>query len=94
MPVQKDQPPQIQINTIDEMSRGRYSNAMLVGHGPEEFIMDWLLHSPNGPHLVSRLIVTPGHMKRILNALQENIEKYEQTYGEIKVAESPTIIMQ
>jgi hypothetical protein len=94
MPVQKDQPPQIQINTIDEMSRGRYSNAMLVGHGPEEFIMDWLLHSPNGPHLVSRLIVTPGHMKRILNALQENVDKYEQTYGEIKVAESPTIIMQ
>jgi hypothetical protein len=67
---------------------------MLVGHGPEEFIMDWLLHSPNGPHLVSRLIVTPGHMKRILNALQENVDKYEQTYGEIKVAESPTIIMQ
>jgi len=94
MPVQKDQPPQIQINTIDEMSRGRYSNAMLVGHGPEEFIMDWLLHSPNGPHLVSRLIVTPGHMKRILNALQENVDKYEQTYGEIKVAESPIIIVQ
>ncbi|MEN6319296.1 MAG: DUF3467 domain-containing protein [Syntrophaceae bacterium] len=94
MPVNKDEPQAIQINTGDDMSRGRYSNSIIIGHGPEEFIMDWLLHSPNGAHLVSRLIVTPGHMKRIVKALQDNIDKYEKTFGPIRVAESPTIKMQ
>jgi hypothetical protein len=93
MTVKKDEPKAIQINTSDDMSRGRYSNSMIVGHGPEEFIMDWLLHSPNGAHLVSRLIVTPGNMKRFVKALQDNIDKYENTFGPIKVAEPPTVMM-
>jgi hypothetical protein len=84
----KEQNP-IQINTADETSKGHYSNMMLVAHGPEEFIIDWLLNSPNGAHLVSRVIVTPGHMKRICNALQENVRLYEQTFGEIKVNDPP-----
>ncbi|MBA4389780.1 MAG: DUF3467 domain-containing protein [Syntrophus sp. (in: bacteria)] len=84
----------MQISTSDELSRGRYSNTMLVAHGPEEFILDWLLNSPNGTHLVSRVIVTPGHMKRISNALQENIRLYEQTFGEIKVNEPPPQMLQ
>lgn len=70
----------VQINVSDEISRGRYSNSMLVSHGPEEFIIDWLLQSPNGVHLVSRIIVSPAHMKRIVSALQENIDKYEESF--------------
>ena len=89
-----NQPQQLQINTVDEISRGRYSNTMLVAHGPEEFIMDWLLHSPNGPHLVSRIVVTPGHMKRIVMALQDNLRKYEDSFGEITMAETPTTMVQ
>jgi hypothetical protein len=73
----------VQITTGDKVSRGHYSNSMLVSHGPEEFILDWFLQSPNGVHLVSRIIVTPGHMKRIVAALQDNINKYEQTCGPI-----------
>ena len=75
----------IQINTGDELSRGRFSNNMLVAHGPEDFIIDWLLQAPNGAHLVSRIIVTPGHVKRIITALQENLDKYEEAFGEIRV---------
>jgi hypothetical protein len=89
MATQTNDPQQVPINTNDEMSRGRYSNAMLVTHGAEEFIVDWFLQSPNGPHLVSRIVVTPGHMKRIVTALQENLERYEEAFGEIKVVEPP-----
>ena len=78
---------QIQVKTADEMSRGRYSNSMFVAHGPEEFIIDWLLNSPTGAHLVSRIIVTPGHVRRIINALSENLKKYEEKFGEIKLIE-------
>jgi hypothetical protein len=84
----------VQINTSDEISRGRYSNSMLVAHGAEEFIMDWLLQSPNGPHLVSRIIVTPGHMKRIVKALQENLQKYEDSFGRISMAEPTGTMVQ
>jgi hypothetical protein len=81
-PLKNEQHP-IQINTSDETSKGRYSNTMLVAHGPDEFIIDWVLNSPNGAHLVSRVIVTPGHMKRICAALQENLRIYEDAFGEI-----------
>jgi len=78
----------VPINTGDELSRGRYSNSMLVTHSPEEFIIDWLLNSPAGAHLVSRIIVSPGHMKRIVAALQDNIKRYESSFGEIKAAQA------
>lgn len=78
---------QIQIKANEEMSQGRYSNSMFIAHGPEEFIIDWLLNSPTGAHLVSRIIVTPGHVKRIIRALNENLKKYEEKFGEIKMME-------
>ena len=85
--------PGMQINTTDDMSRGRYSNSMLVVHGAEEFIMDWLLQSPSGAHLVSRIIVAPAHMKRIVSALNENLDRFEEEYGEIKTVEPiPTVV--
>jgi hypothetical protein len=78
---------QIQIKANEEMSQGRYSNSMFIAHGPEEFIIDWLLNSPTGAHLVSRIIVTPGHVKRIISALTDNLKRYEEKFGEIKLAD-------
>lgn len=75
---------EIQINTGDEILRGKYSNNMIASHSADEFILDWLLNSPSGVHLVSRIIVTPSHMKRILRALKENLDKYENQFGSIK----------
>ena len=66
------------------MSRGRFSNNMFVTHSPEEFIIDWLVNFPTGTHLVSRIIVSPGHIKRIIPALADNLHKYEQKFGEVR----------
>jgi len=79
------QPQQIQINTADEISRGRYSNLMLVSHSPDEFMLDWLLNSPNGPHLVSRIILSPSNVKRAIEALTINLKQYEDKFGNVKV---------
>jgi hypothetical protein len=79
----------VQINTIDEVSRGRYSNLLLVSHSPDEFILDWILNSPNGPHLLSRIIISPGNAKRVIEALKANVEKYEQMFGAINLVELP-----
>jgi hypothetical protein len=83
----EQQPQQIQVNTADELSRGRFSNNILIAHNQEEFILDWMLNSPNGMHLVSRLVVTPSHMKRIVAALEDNLRRYEQTFGQIMTPE-------
>ena len=77
----------LQVNTGDEMSRGRFSNNMVVSHTPEEFILDWLLNSPSGTHLVSRIVVSPGHLKRIIDALRDNMAKYEGKFGEVRKIE-------
>ena len=80
----KNQAKQIQVKTGDEMSRGRFSNSMFITHSPEEFIIDWMLSSPTGTHLISRIIVTPAHVKRIIAALSENLKKYEEKFGEVR----------
>ena len=77
----------IQVVTGDEMSRGRYSNNMVVSHTPEEFIIDWLLNSPAGTHLVARVVVSPGHLKRIIGALADNLRRYEANFGDVKLIE-------
>jgi len=82
------QPQQIQVNTADELSRGRFSNNLLIAHTQEEFVLDWLIGSPSGMHLVSRVIVTPGHMKRVIAALTDNLRRYEQSFGQVSTSES------
>ena len=86
-PTQKET---LQINTGDEISRGRYSNNLLVSHTQEEFIFDWLLNSLTGVHLLSRIIVSPPHLKRIIATLNENLIKYEDQYGTIPTIEAKT----
>jgi hypothetical protein len=89
MATKPSEPQPLQIITNDEFSRGRYSNLMLVAHSPEDFILDWVLQAPNGQHLVARIIVSPGHMKRIVKTLNENLAKFESNFGEIKMIEPP-----
>jgi len=82
------QPQPIKINTVDEISRGRYSNMVIVSHSPDEFMLDWLLNSPNGPHLVARLILNPANVKRTIEILKLSLQQYEKEFGEVKVTES------
>lgn len=78
---------QIQISASDEDLKGRYANLMSVSHTAEEFVLDYFAVTPagDGPrgHLVSRVIVSPAHYKRILAALSDNLHKYEEQFGEI-----------
>jgi len=83
---------EMQIKASDEDLKGRYTNAMQVLHTKEEFIMDFLsLNAPVGI-LVNRIITSPGHMKRIVLALQDNLKRYEDKYGKVEEAEEPKSI--
>lgn len=84
-----DQPQEIKIKITDEVMEGRYANMMRVSHTKEEFIMDYANVVPPQGIMTARVITSPGHMKRILKALQDNIGKYEKSFGPINEAEAP-----
>jgi hypothetical protein len=80
---------EIKVRFPEKLMEGSYANHMIVLHTQEEFIMDFILASPPAGSVTARVITSPGHMKRIINALQENVKKYEDKFGKIKEAQPP-----
>lgn len=83
---------QLQIKISDDILKGAYANAMQVAHSREEFILDFLNLSPHmGAGVVSsRIIMSPGHLKRVIAALSDNLKKYEDKFGKIEEANDPS----
>ena len=82
---------EIKIYIPNEIKGGAYANNMFIFHSEEEFILDFLMVVPPEGAVTARVIVSPGHMKRIFNALGENIAKYEEAFGPIKAAQAPAL---
>lgn len=85
----QEKPKEIRIDFPKELIGGAYSNNMAVTHTREEFIMDFLMIAPPSGAVTGRIIVSPGHVKRIVKALQENIARYEKEFGAIESVEEP-----
>ena len=84
-----EQKPQIQIKASDEKLRGEYSNVMQILHTKEEFVLDFLNIFPPTGTLNARVIVSPGHFKRMLKAMEENLKRYEDSNGKVAESEAP-----
>ena len=86
----------IEIKVDESIASGVFSNFANISHSPDEFIVDFLFINPTPPpgfgKLVSRIILSPGHAKRILDALGENVKKYEDRFGEIRVSPAPNLL--
>jgi len=83
---------QVQIKIDDKVLKGSYANAMQVAHTKEEFVLDFINLFPPQGVVTARVITSPGHLKRIIAALQDNIAKYETQYGRIEEAAAPPTI--
>lgn len=81
---------QIQIKAADVVLKGVYSNMAQIQHTQEEFVLDFLNVFPPAGTLNSRVIVSPGHMKRIVAALTDNLAKYEKQFGVVRPSDAPT----
>ncbi len=81
----------LDIKVDENIATGQYSNLAAIRHSREEFIFDFAFVFPDGPmgKLLSRIILSPAHAKRFAEALQENIGRYEQTFGPIAPSEGP-----
>jgi hypothetical protein len=77
---------QLQVELGEKEAEGIYSNLAIITHSPAEFILDFTRVTPGVPRarVHARIIMTPMHFKQLLNAMKENIDRFEQQYGEIK----------
>ena len=74
----------------DDELKGRYSNLLRIAHTREEFILDFINAVPPRAIVTARIVSSPGHLKRILRALAENLERYEEAFGEVVEAAEPS----
>lgn len=83
----------LQINIKGDIATGEYSNLAIITHSHTEFVLDFASVMPGLPkaEVVSRVIMTPEHAKRLLYALEDNVKKYESVNGHIKLGDNPGI---
>lgn len=76
---------QIQLELKPEIAKGSYSNLAIISHSQSEFIIDFATVLPGlaKPEISNRIVMTPEHAKRLLNALADNINKFENQFGKI-----------
>ena len=84
---------QLQIELKEDVAQGTYANLAIISHSSSEFILDFIRVMPGVPKagVQSRIILAPEHAKRLLRALEENIGKYERTFGTIRLLDEQPI---
>jgi len=79
----------LNVKISDEELKGRYANLLRITHTREEFILDFINLVPPQGVVTARLVTSPGHLKRIIGALQENLKRYEDAFGSVREASAP-----
>jgi len=80
---------ELPVKIPENLLHGVYANQMVVSHTREEFLLDFINLFPPSGVLNARVIVSPGHLKRMIRALQENLSRYEGRFGKIEEAAAP-----
>jgi hypothetical protein len=85
-PVQPEPDNAINIELGEKEAEGLYSNLVLVSHSPHEFVLDFARMLPGVPKakVGARIIVTPSHLVSLIQTLQENLSRFERSYGPIQ----------
>lgn len=77
---------ELKIELSPEVASGQYSNLAVISHGANEFFLDFITVAPNMPQakVLSRIVMAPENAKNLLSALNENVQRYEATFGKIE----------
>lgn len=91
----KQEEGKLNIELTEEVAEGIYSNLAIISHSNSEFVFDFIKVMPGLPKakVKSRIMMTPQHAKRLMRALQDNINKFESLHGSIKDADGPQFPM-
>ncbi len=79
----------LNIELSNEVAQGSYSNLAIVTHSRSEFVLDFVRMLPGLPkaQVGNRIIMTPDNVKRLAQAINDNVRKYEEEFGEIELNE-------
>ena len=82
---------EISLEIKPEIAKGTYSNLAIITHSHSEFIIDFATMLPGlpKPDIGNRIVMSPEHAKRLLNALKDNVTKYESQFGLIQLGGQP-----
>ncbi len=80
---------EVKVSFPENLRGGVYSNNMVITHTREEFILDFMMITPPVGSVTARVVISPGHMKRMVSALKVNLEKYESKFGKLAEAAEP-----
>jgi len=77
----------VEIQLDEEIAQGIYSNLVVANHNDSEFVLDFIFVQPQVPRakVRSRVVTSPKHVKRMVLALQENLRRYEEAFGEVEL---------
>ena len=94
------QQPEFAFRVPEELAGGTYANLLAIWHTAHEFTLDFAVTMPaegseSGPprvpcEVVARVKISPSVVFDVLRALNENMTKYESTYGDIPRPGSPS----
>ena len=89
----KDKQKKLNIQVDEDVASGIYSNLAVINHSPTEFIVDFVSVMPgmDKSKVRSRVILSPHHAKRLLKALNDNIQRYEKSHGSIEEPEKTNV---
>jgi hypothetical protein len=78
----------LQIQLDEDTAQGAYVNLAMVNHSETEFTLDFIYVQPQQPKakVRARIISSPKHTRRLLEALRDNLTKYEQRFGKIDIS--------
>ncbi len=80
---------EVKVSFPENLRGGVYSNNMVITHTKEEFILDFMMITPPVGSVTARVVISPGHMKRMVSALKVNLDKYESRFGKLAEAAEP-----
>lgn len=81
----------LEIHLDEETAQGVYVNLAVVNHTDAEFVIDFIFAQPQAPKakVRSRIITSPAHVKRLIAALQENLQRFEKSHDPAQLSAPP-----
>ena len=89
MQVNQQTQQQLQVKADDKTLAGAYANTAQVQFTKEEFVIDFMNMFPPIATLNARVILSPGHAKRLAHVLKDLVEKYEAQHGAVEASADP-----
>jgi hypothetical protein len=65
----------------ERVAQGVFSTGVIVMEGSDEFVVDFFQGLNRPPRVATRVVMSPNVMGQFINALRENLQRFEQAFG-------------